>query len=52
MNKSFNFFPKVLVDVPCTNDRVSLFQDKNNIFSKYRVDERTEIPKLQAQLLK
>ena len=45
-------YDKVLVDVPCTNDRASLFQDKNNIFSKYRVEERTEIPQTQTKLLK
>lgn len=45
-------FDKVLVDVPCTNDRASLFKDNNNIFSKYRVEERTQLPQLQAKLLK
>jgi 16S rRNA C967 or C1407 C5-methylase (RsmB/RsmF family) len=50
--KKADLYDKVLVDVPCTNDRASLFKDKNNIFSKYRVDERTEIPQTQANLLR
>ena len=50
--KKVDLYDKVLVDVPCTNDRASLFKDKNNIFSKYRVDERTEIPQTQANLLR
>jgi len=52
IQKTAQSFNKILVDVPCTNDRASLFKDNNNIFSKYRVEERTEIPQLQAKLLK
>jgi 16S rRNA C967 or C1407 C5-methylase (RsmB/RsmF family) len=44
-------YDRVLVDAPCTNDRSSLFNDKNNIFSKARSDERAAIPKLQTELL-
>ena len=45
-------FDKVLVDVPCTNDRKSLNIEDNNIFSRKRIDERTEIPEKQAELLR
>lgn len=44
-------FDKVLVDVPCTNDRDSLFNMGNNIFSRQRTEERLELPKIQAELL-
>ncbi|CAF0892571.1 unnamed protein product [Brachionus calyciflorus] len=44
-------FDKVLVDVPCTNDRHSLHTDENNIFSKGRSEERASISKKQAELL-
>lgn len=44
-------FDKVLVDVPCTNDRHSLHNDENNIFSKARNEERSSISKKQAELL-
>lgn len=46
-----NMFDKVLVDVPCTNDRHSLFNDDNNIFSRHRSEERSNISKKQAELL-
>lgn len=44
-------YDKVLVDVPCTNDRHSLVVSENNIFSKRRIYEREEIPNIQKQLL-
>jgi 16S rRNA C967 or C1407 C5-methylase (RsmB/RsmF family) len=44
-------YDRVLVDVPCTNDRLSLFMDKNNVFSRARTEERSELPQLQAALL-
>lgn len=45
-------FDKVLVDVPCTNDRKSLNVEDNNIFSRKRIDERTELPEKQSELLR
>ena len=46
-------FDKVLVDVPCTNDKRSLKEEeKNNIFAKRRIEERTELPAKQAALLR
>lgn len=42
---------KVLVDAPCTNDRESLFRENNNMFSRARTEERSDIPKKQADLL-
>ena len=44
-------FDKVLVDVPCTNDRKSLNDNNNNIFSRSRIDERQIISKKQTDLL-
>lgn len=44
-------FDRVLVDVPCTNDRHSLHKEENNIFSKARSDERANIQKKQTELL-
>ncbi len=38
--------------MPCTNDKKSLKDDDNNIFSRKRIDERTELPGVQATLLK
>ena len=50
-----NFFMQVLVDVPCTNDRLSMYENERDtdcIFSKLRKRERQKLPKVQAQLLK
>lgn len=45
------FYFQILVDVPCTNDRLSLHEDDNNIFKQTRVKERLRIPEVQAGLL-
>lgn len=45
------YFDRVLVDVPCTNDRHSLHNEENNIFSKARSEERSNIQKKQTELL-
>ncbi|XP_058034094.1 5-methylcytosine rRNA methyltransferase NSUN4 [Ahaetulla prasina] len=44
-------YDKVLVDVPCTNDRKSVLEDENNIFTYARKGERQMLPMLQLQLL-
>ncbi|RVE45476.1 hypothetical protein evm_009911 [Chilo suppressalis] len=44
-------FDKVLVDVPCTTDRVSMREDENNIFRPDRIKERLRLPEMQSQLL-
>ncbi|RVE61442.1 hypothetical protein OJAV_G00170620 [Oryzias javanicus] len=46
-----NTFDRVLVDVPCTTDRLSLMEDDNNIFSRSRIGERRRLPQLQVELL-
>uniref|UniRef100_A0A8D0DYD6 5-cytosine rRNA methyltransferase NSUN4 n=1 Tax=Salvator merianae TaxID=96440 RepID=A0A8D0DYD6_SALMN len=46
-----NTYDKVLVDVPCTNDRHSLKEEDNNIFTNMRKGERQMLPKLQLELL-
>jgi len=48
-------YDKVLVDVPCTNDRFAMYEherDTDCIFSKLRKRERQKLPKVQAELLK
>ncbi|XP_034270892.1 5-methylcytosine rRNA methyltransferase NSUN4 [Pantherophis guttatus] len=44
-------YDKVLVDVPCTNDRKSVLEEENNIFTYARKGERQMLPMLQLQLL-
>ncbi|XP_055986869.1 5-methylcytosine rRNA methyltransferase NSUN4 [Sorex fumeus] len=44
-------YDRVLVDVPCTTDRHSLFEEENNIFQRSRKKERQMLPLLQVQLL-
>ncbi|XP_063829385.1 5-methylcytosine rRNA methyltransferase nsun-4 [Ostrinia nubilalis] len=44
-------FDKVLVDVPCTTDRLSVNEDENNVFRPDRVRERLKLPEMQSQLL-
>ncbi|XP_075233973.1 5-methylcytosine rRNA methyltransferase l(2)10685 isoform X2 [Lycorma delicatula] len=46
-----DLFNKILVDVPCTNDRLSVNKNDNNIFKKTRLKERFRLPELQADLL-
>ncbi|CAN7988060.1 unnamed protein product, partial [Ixodes hexagonus] len=44
-------FDKVLLDVPCTNDRHSLEEDDNNLFSPKRMEERLALPQKQMSML-
>lgn len=46
-----SFFLQILVDVPCTTDRHVLHSDKNNIFKPQRIQERLQMPELQAAIL-
>lgn len=46
-----NAFDKILVDVPCSNDRHSLYVNDNNIFSPKRINERISLPSKQMDLL-
>ena len=41
----------VLIDAPCTNDRLSLNVSENNIFTRNRTQERSDLPKKQSELL-
>lgn len=50
--KERSYYDKVLVDVPCFCDRVSLREDENNVFAMARSRERILIPELQMNLLK
>ncbi|XP_075551008.1 5-methylcytosine rRNA methyltransferase l(2)10685 isoform X3 [Dermacentor variabilis] len=44
-------FDKILLDVPCTNDRLSVAEDDNNWFSQKRQQERLELPQRQMDML-
>ncbi|XP_058124736.1 5-methylcytosine rRNA methyltransferase NSUN4 [Anopheles ziemanni] len=49
--QEYSMYDRVLVDVPCTNDRHSLMENDNNIFKPSRVKERLRLPELQAAIL-
>ncbi|XP_064488847.1 5-methylcytosine rRNA methyltransferase NSUN4-like [Ornithodoros turicata] len=44
-------FDKILLDVPCTNDRHSVTEDDNNYFHQKRLSERLELPQKQMDML-
>ncbi|XP_037518544.1 5-methylcytosine rRNA methyltransferase NSUN4 [Rhipicephalus sanguineus] len=44
-------FDKILLDVPCTNDRLSVAEDDNNWFSQKRLQERLRLPQQQMDML-
>ncbi|KAM7306886.1 5-methylcytosine rRNA methyltransferase NSUN4 [Ixodes scapularis] len=44
-------FDKILLDVPCSNDRHSLEEDDNNLFSPKRMEERLALPQKQMHML-
>ncbi|XP_014482859.1 PREDICTED: 5-methylcytosine rRNA methyltransferase NSUN4 [Dinoponera quadriceps] len=46
-----DIYNKILVDVPCTTDRHVLHCDENNIFKATRIQERLQLPELQADIL-
>lgn len=45
-------FDRILVDVPCTTDRISCTEDENNLFTSRRTGERNRLPQLQMDILK
>lgn len=45
-------FDKILIDVPCSNDRVSAASLENNIFKRSRTQERLSLPRNQCDILK
>lgn len=44
-------YDKILVDVPCSNDRTSVETLDNNIFKRTRTEERLELPTKQTAIL-
>lgn len=44
-------FDKVLVDAPCSNDRLSVTRDEDNIYAVSKTRERESLPEYQALLL-
>uniref|UniRef100_T1IVH6 NOL1/NOP2/Sun domain family member 4 n=1 Tax=Strigamia maritima TaxID=126957 RepID=T1IVH6_STRMM len=46
-----NAYTKVLVDVPCTNDRESTVREENNMFSHAKLRERILLPERQINML-
>ncbi|KPM11188.1 methyltransferase sun-like protein [Sarcoptes scabiei] len=49
--RRYDQFDKILVDVPCTNDRHSLFNNENNLFHPQRFEERLRLPMRQMKIL-
>lgn len=45
-------FDKILVDVPCSNDRNSVEVIENNIFKRARTEERLQLPSIQTEILR
>ncbi|VDL95908.1 unnamed protein product [Schistocephalus solidus] len=48
---SEELFDRVLVDVPCSTDRMALTSDKGSVFSRGKVKTRMELPTVQKKLL-
>uniref|UniRef100_A0A0N5BW21 NOL1/NOP2/Sun domain family member 4 n=1 Tax=Strongyloides papillosus TaxID=174720 RepID=A0A0N5BW21_STREA len=46
-----NLYDKVLVDVPCSTDRLAAKQDEGNMYSKQMTNERLGLPELQTKIL-
>lgn len=44
-------FNKILVDVPCSNDRNSVESIDNNLFKRTRTEERLQLPETQCKIL-
>ncbi|KAF5270680.1 hypothetical protein FQA39_LY01418 [Lamprigera yunnana] len=44
-------YDRILVDVPCTTDRLSVKENDNNIFKPARIKERLKLPEIQCDLL-
>uniref|UniRef100_A0A131Z136 NOL1/NOP2/Sun domain family member 4 n=1 Tax=Rhipicephalus appendiculatus TaxID=34631 RepID=A0A131Z136_RHIAP len=44
-------FDKILLDVPCTSDRLSVAEDDNNWFGQKRLQERLRLPQQQMDML-
>ena len=44
-------YDKILLDAPCTNDKISVLSNHNNLFKTTRLNERVSIPDLQIKLL-
>ncbi|XP_031623968.1 5-methylcytosine rRNA methyltransferase NSUN4 [Contarinia nasturtii] len=47
----FSKYDKILVDVPCSNDRLSVNVNENSLFRGDRVKERLQLPEYQASIL-
>lgn len=46
-----NLYDKVLVDAPCSTDRLAVKQDEGNMYSKKMTNERLGLPELQTKIL-
>ncbi|CAD5210580.1 unnamed protein product [Bursaphelenchus okinawaensis] len=46
-----NLYDKVLVDAPCSTDRLAATDDEGNLFSPGNTQERLNLPQLQTRLL-
>uniref|UniRef100_A0A915PJ42 NOL1/NOP2/Sun domain family member 4 n=1 Tax=Setaria digitata TaxID=48799 RepID=A0A915PJ42_9BILA len=46
-----NIYDKVLVDVPCTSDRLSVNRDDGNLYSTQLTEQRLNLPHVQTRML-
>lgn len=42
---------KILVDVPCTSDRLSVNRDDGNLYSTRMTEQRLNLPQVQTRML-
>lgn len=49
--RMIKLYLQILLDVPCSNDRLSCNQNENSLFRPDRIKERLQLPELQSSLL-
>lgn len=46
-----DYYDKVLLDAPCSTDRMAVNDDEGNLFSLGKTQERLNLPQLQTKML-
>ncbi|KAL3995557.1 NOL1/NOP2/sun family protein [Acanthocheilonema viteae] len=46
-----NLYDRILVDVPCTSDRLSVNRDDGNLYSTQLTEQRLNLPQVQTRML-
>ncbi|VDK78576.1 unnamed protein product [Onchocerca ochengi] len=46
-----NIYDRILVDVPCTSDRLSVNRDDGNLYSTQLTEQRLNLPQVQTRML-